>query len=144
MIPPDYSIGDSHFVFNSFMYKKYCEAKGIELEDLLKQVKAMLDEGRGFKTADFPDILLAANKSYCLYNKQPFTAGEMEAYEWLDQMGGLVNGVSARIHVFKLFIARLLNIDPGALNAEVETSETQPQTPDQEKKSDLRGDGSTY
>jgi hypothetical protein len=138
MIPPDYSIGDTHFVFNSFMYKQYCEGKGIELEDLLQQVHAMLKEKKGFKTKDYPDILLAAHKSYCLYNKQPFTAGEMEAYEWLDKMGGLVNGVDGRVQVFKLFIARLLNIDPGALDAKVEDVDSEapePSTQD-EKKSD--------
>jgi hypothetical protein len=139
MLPPDYSLGETHFLFNSFMYKKYCEGKGIELEDLLQQVHAMLKEGKGFKTKDYPDILLAAHKSYCLYNKQPFNAGELEAYEWIDQMGGLVSGVDGRVQVFKLFIARLLNIDPGALDAKVENVEEGAgalSEPEQEKKSD--------
>jgi hypothetical protein len=137
MLPPDYSLGETHFLFNSFMYKKYCEGKGIELEDLLQQVHAMLKEGKGFKTKDYPDILLAAHKSYCLYNKLPFNAGELEAYEWIDQMGGLVSGVDGRVQVFKLFIARLLNIDPGALDAKVENVEAgAPTESGQEKKSD--------
>jgi hypothetical protein len=122
---PDYTIGESHFLFNSLAFKKYCEKKGMELEDLLTDVKAMLDTGKGFRTADFPDILLAGHQSWCLYNKLPFTADEATAYMWMDELGGIVGGVGNRIELFKVIIGKLLNIDPALLEAKSETTETE-------------------
>lgn len=124
----DYTIktteGDIHLLFNSFFYKKYCERKGIELSDLLKRVQKTLDvqgenetlkDVKGFTQEDLSDILLTGHQTYCLYNKEPFTATELESYMWIDSLGGLVNSVGAFGEVFALFISKLLNIDTDKL-----------------------------
>lgn len=114
---------DISLLFNTYAYKKYCEAKGIELDTLMKQVGDMLQGGFGLGTRELPNILLAGHQTYCAYNKQPFTAGELEACAWMDAMGGPVNGLQAFADIFKLFVARLLNIDTDQLQTKVESEE---------------------
>lgn len=149
---PDYTItvdgGQVHFSFNSYMYKKYCEKKGIELHELLRRVQKtltteaeMTDElkaVKGFTQDDLPDILLTAHQTYCLYNKLPFEAGELEAFQWIDAMGGLTVGNYGE--VFLKFIAKLLNIDTSSLKIEEKKIEVSPDRGN----SNLHGASSTY
>lgn len=136
---PDYTItvnGEAvHFVFNSYTYKKYCEREGIELHELLAKVQKSLtpkneltDEMKsvkGFMPDDLPGILLVANQTYSLYNKLPFTAGELEAFQWLDAIGGLLSTTYGEL--FITFISKLLNIDPERLKMEEKKSEMSPE-----------------
>lgn len=135
VVKPDYTIAvngeEVHFAFNSYMFKKYCEKQGIELHELLAKVQKTLtredelpDELKsvqGFMPSDLPDILLVANQTYCLYNKLPFSAGELEACQWLDAIGGLLSKGYGEL--FIAFISKLLNIDPGNLKMEEKKSE---------------------
>lgn len=131
---PDFTINTEseqvNFLFTSYTFKAFCERKGIELEDLLQVVsktitpKEQQDESlrdvQPFKTKDYPALLLAANEAWCVYHKTPFTAGEAEAYQWIDVMGGLVGGVNTRNELFARFVARLLNIDETRVEAKGE------------------------
>jgi hypothetical protein len=139
---PDYTLTtqegtEVHFLFASYAYKKYCERKGIELEDLLNIVlksatdrdslseeeKLKYDERYqnvpNFKAADFEAMLLSAHEAWQVYHKLPVSVPEGEASKWIDEMGGILT--LKRQDIYKLFFCRLLNVDPGALSVETET-----------------------
>jgi hypothetical protein len=109
---PDYTIDNVNFSFNSYALQKYCNQKGIEMEDLYNMVR----EGTAFKSSELPALLLVAAESYALYNKQPFTFTELDAFGWIDSVGGFNS--SKVVDVFKIFAARLLNVDLSLLNIE--------------------------
>lgn len=123
-----------HFCFNSYMFKKYCEKKGIELGELLAKVQKTLTTSeempehlkdvKGFTPDDIPDILLTAHQTYQLYNKLPFEAGELEAYQWIDALGGLT--AASYGDLFLVFISRLLNIDADRLKMGEKKSQVNP------------------
>lgn len=133
---PDYSITLPEgqridLLFSSYFYKKYCERKGIELHEFLKQIGTVLsakedeEPGRvkGFTNDDMPEIILVAHQVWCHYNKIPCDKTEADAYLWIDAMGGLVNGMATYSELFKVFVARLFNIDPGMVKTTVEELE---------------------
>lgn len=129
IINPSYTIqpGDVHLLFNSFMFKKYCERKGIELHQLLQKVQKSteqepseeLKDVKPFTTDDIPDILYAGHETYCRYNKIPFQVDETDVYTWIDAMGGPVSGTAKFAEVITYFFGKLLNIDVEMLNASV-------------------------
>src|SRR6476620_8991567 len=105
---PDYQIQTDGepvpLLFNSWTFRKYTGIKGIEFEDLLDNVR----EGRAFRSSDLPELFLTAAESYRKFNKQEFTYTELDAYEWIDHMGGF-NSVKL-MDVYKAFVSKLLNI----------------------------------
>jgi len=144
---PDYKITaggqDVPFLFRSLTFKKYCDRKGIELDELVRMVyKTILSKDRieaeglqdvrDIKINDFADILLAAHETYCLYHKITFRAKEEDAFMWIDEMGGIINSRKEQMEVMLLFACKLLNIDPAMARAttdEAESGEKNAETP---------------
>jgi hypothetical protein len=120
--PADYTIADSHFLFNSYAFKAFSRRRGLELSELLKIVAKTVtkpeDETeemklvKGFTEDDATDVLLAGHQSWCLYNKQEFKADEATANTWIDQLGGYQAGRDEIVKLYIVFACRLFNLDP--------------------------------
>src|SRR5690349_9383857 len=97
MIPSDYSlkVGEKeyHFVFNTRAYRKYAESISTDYEGLLERLSKLSEPGKEFKMKDVLEILRYAHESYCAYNGKPFQVDELVIDAWLDQMGGIVQGI---------------------------------------------------
>lgn len=106
----DYKItlqkGEIPLLFNTWMYREYSKRKGIELEDLFEGIRT----GAGFKLKDIPDILLVAHESFCRYNNKDFIQTDLDACDWLGEMGGF--NAPQVVELYKLFVCKLINVDP--------------------------------
>lgn len=127
---PDYTIElkDGRkipLLFHTWMFLRYSELKGLEYEDLFRKIqntipqeKGQKAEGAKFSSLELPDIMLLAHQCYCKYNNLECTATDLDAAEWLHEMGGLFGGIQDNTKIFTLFVARLLNVDDSQLSAE--------------------------
>lgn len=102
----DYHIGDVPLLFNSWTFRQYCRRVDIDLDQLFEHI------GQGervIKTDHMPDLLYVAAESWCRFNNKTFTYTELDAYTWVDTMGGyrLNEQWSALV---KVFMMKLLNI----------------------------------
>ena len=107
-------------LFNSYAYRRYSERKGFELDELLGKINQMFTKGRAVSINDIPELLLAGHESYCKYNNLAFTATDLDAMQWVDDAGGFVNGIAVFAELYTTFLAKLLNIDPDAIEATAE------------------------
>lgn len=138
----DYKIalknGEIPLLFNTWMYREYSKRKGVELEDLFEGIRT----GAGFKVKDIPDILLVAHESYCRYNSKDFTQTDLDACDWLDEMGGF--NAPQIVELYKLFVCKLINVDPAQFEI-LWNKVTQPEVKTEKKKvtKEVPGESST-
>lgn len=97
-------------LFNSFMYREYCYKKGMELEDLFQRI----GNGTAFKSKDLPDLLYYAAFTWCKYNNKECIHSDLDACLWVDELGGYNS--PELVGIYKLFVARLLNVDPAVFD----------------------------
>jgi hypothetical protein len=102
-------------LFNSWTFKNYSDKIGVELED----IGDMIRSGKVIKSKDLPALLLIAANSYQKFMGIEKSYSEMDAYQWIDELGGFN---SARlIDLYKVFVARLFNVSVDAFDVEATT-----------------------
>lgn len=104
---PDHQIGEVKLLFNSWTFRHFCRRINIELDELFNNI----GEGKLIKTEHFPELLFTAAESYCKFNNLPLTYTELDAYTWIDEIGGFTysekwNGI------IRSFMGKLLNLSP--------------------------------
>ncbi len=112
-----------HLLFNSWMYKRYSEKTDTTLEGLFTKINDMAQGGKGFGMGDIPEVLLTASEAYHKFNGLPFQSTDIEAYGWIDDLGGYIKGMSVFTDVVQMFVSKLINIDPDQLETKVEKVE---------------------
>lgn len=139
----DYKIksagGEIPLLFNSWMFREYCRKKSIELEDLFTNIQ----NGKGFRANDIPELLLTAHETFCRYNNKECTKTDLDSCLWLDEMGGFSS--SAIVDIYKLFVSKLINIDQAQFEL-LWNKVTEPKEKEEKKKAvtkDLHGVRST-
>lgn len=126
---PDYTIElkDGRkipLLFHTWMFLRYSELKGLEYEDLFRKIQNTIPqegkkvEGAKFSSLELPDIMLLAHQCYCKYNNLECNATDLDAAQWMHDMGGLFGGLQDNTKIFTLFVARLLNVDDSLLSTE--------------------------
>jgi hypothetical protein len=96
---PDYTITLDEgrtvpLLFKTWATKHFCIEQGFEVEEMYGNLKA--------KQIDA--IFLKGHECYCKYNKFPFSATELDACEWVDELGGY-NGKGTQ-EVLEIFLAK--------------------------------------
>lgn len=116
-------------LFNSWMFRKFCQFKKMELEDLMDGIRF----GKAFKMADLPDLLLIAAETFCRFNGTQFVHTDLDATLWVDDLGGYNSKAMGDIYI--VFVAKLLNVSPEKLMVEVSgKEEEQEEKPSKKKK----------
>jgi hypothetical protein len=104
-----------HFLFNNWTLKLICKKLNCELWEFQNRILKTagnsegLEEVKPLGSEDVEVIMLAANESFCQYNKTPFTSTEIDASAWIDALGGSINGDF--VPFFTAFFSRIFNID---------------------------------
>lgn len=89
-------------LFNSWAIKQCCIRKGLELGNLIQSLK---DD-------DIPDYWLVGHEAYCKYNNLPFAANDLDAYMWVDEVGGYTSPIVTSFA--PVLIMKVLGIDRDA------------------------------
>jgi hypothetical protein len=81
--------------FCTWTFKRFCEINGnmtlTQLQDALSS---------GMTLSGFVSLLLCAAEYLCIKEKQDFTYTEMDASDWIDEMGGIAsNGFVSMLSV---------------------------------------------
>jgi hypothetical protein len=123
-------------LFNTWTFRNYSYRKGFEMEELFTQVT----NGTAFRGNDLPTLLHTAAESYVKYSEGTEKYTEDDACEWMDELGRFISSPKI-MEIYKLFVARLVNIDPKVLEimvAKVEAGEVEAKT-EQPKKKKVKG-----
>lgn len=116
-LKPDYTIGDVHFSFGSWMQKTYCEKMGMELDDL----HTSMANGTAFKVKHLPLLLKTGAEAYSLFNKENKQYTELDAFQWIDSIGGFNS--QEVVELFKTFASSVLSIDKSKLDVLTQEAE---------------------
>jgi hypothetical protein len=135
---PDYEIqltgGEKiPLLFNTWTFKNFTRLKGIEYEDFLELVQ----RGQGFKGNDLPDLFFLAAQSYFRFNDVTFPYTDLEAYAWVDELGGM-NSVKL-IEVYKIFFGKVSGLTVPQVEELWKKAGEHAQTEETEKKKDSHG-----
>lgn len=101
--------------FGTWTLKRFCDKSKLSLKHLNDK---FVNEGTNL--TDTVSMLLCAVEYVCLKNKEPFTYTDIEACDWIDELGG----------VYSIPVSNLFNHA---------ASELKDEAPDSEKKSPLNG-----
>lgn len=92
------SLGDGTKIplrFCTWSFKRYCEING---DMTLKQLEDAL--GSGMTLSGFVSLLLCAAEYMCIKEKKEFIYTDLEASDWIDEMGGITgSGFIAMLNV---------------------------------------------
>jgi hypothetical protein len=130
---PDYQIeltgGDKiPLLFNTWTFKNFTRLKGLEFEDFLNEVQS----GKGFKGNDLPDLFFLAAQSYYRFNDIEFKYTDIDAYDWVDQLGGMNS--TRLLDVYKIFFSRATGISIEKIETLWEQAGVQQPEPKEDKK----------
>lgn len=119
---------DINLLFNSWTFRNYSDRAGVDLDGLLQHLLA--------NRTKLPDLLYAAAESYAKFNNEAFGHTELDAYLWMDGIGGYNS--TQIINIWKVCIARLYNTTPEQVEAIFNQMTAEPE---QDKKKEIRGAG---
>lgn len=118
---PDYSLTVEdqplHFLFNTRALKRYCQSKGLEMEEFYVKIQKALPDAvtdekyahiKPFVLTDLGDLLLHGNESWCAYNKIPFAATDLDSDYWVDTIGGTANVVRVFSEILLCIIRKIV------------------------------------
>lgn len=105
-------------LFNTRTFKNYSYKKNIEMEELVEGVL----NGKAFRANDLPTLLQIAAESYAFKAENGIKYTEDDACEWMDELGRFISSPKI-MEIYKLFVARLVNIDPKVLEVKLKEIE---------------------
>lgn len=79
-------------LFRTWTFARFCEINNnMTFPDLLQLFR------NGFTLKAVADLMLCANEYHCLKDQKPFTFSSLDAYMWIDEMGGLTGAAFYQI-----------------------------------------------
>lgn len=96
-------------LFRTWTFRRFCELNGdISYQDMIQ----LLTTNIGIK--HMAQLLLCASEYWHIKNNRPFAYSEIDACEWIDELGGL--NAAAFVDVVTIMTTAL--VDTGAANTE--------------------------
>lgn len=124
--------------FTTWTFRKFSQRKSMSVDQLFKYIQGKNEEGFFFTHEDMLSLMLIGAEYMCLKKGEPFRFTDIDACDWMDDLGGLsgqklkemtVVMISALFDLDQTHVAKVISVEEKKSEQAGTTSTSLPHKP---------------